>query len=355
MIRANLAALLTLVLLPFASSLAAAQMRLCIEYLPVIVYEDEAVTVSARVEGAGAFTLTASLADSRGNTLEAQTAKGTAAAEAPWRGSLSVSPGAGTPAALLLRLKGEGGTSTLRAPILSGRSALPPLQVKGARLCDAGGSPVLVRIEHRVFQRQEHWPFIRWVGIQMYGDGWEFDRVAIVAGDLGAPGGGVLAALAASKSPKITVVPVPAMAPDVGLPVLRAVAALTSAQDVGKPDLALLFLGHADVDFGTDVIGFGRALELILQQFEVRGCRQFAIAPPVGPPHMQKRLDPYARAARRVARIYHARVLPVGAALNDAHWAAGGPTAPVALRWPNADGHQALAQAILNALASIRQ
>jgi hypothetical protein len=227
--------------------------------------------------------------------------------------------------------------------------------VKGARLCDASGSPVLVRIEHRVYEPNDSWPFIRWVAQKVYGDGWDFDQVTVVAGDLGMPRGGCLATLAKATSPKIAVVPVPAVNRTVGLPVLRAVAAVTSAKGLAKPDLAVLCLGHADVDYGTDVIGFGRALELLLQQFEAGGCRQFAIAPPVGPPHLRKRLEPYARAARRVARVYHARFLSIDGALKDGHWSAGGAAAPVVLRWPNAAGHRALARAILTALAEIRR
>jgi len=338
--------------LSLAARLDAAALRLCVEYLPVIVYEDEAVTVSVRVEGDGAFALTAGLADAQRKTLATRTVRSRTTAESPWRGSFSLPSGKRVPAVLALYL---GDRLSVRVPIFSGRQPLPPLQVKGARLCGSDGSPVLLRIEHRVFQPREDWPFVRWVGAQIYGDGWKFDRVTVVAEDLGMPKDGLLAALEAATSPKITVVPVPSDTRDVALPVLRAVAALSNARSLGTPDLAVLFLGHGDVDFGTDVAAYGRALELILQQFEVRGCDQFAMAPPVGPPHLQKRLAPYAREARRVARIYHARVLPVGAALRDAHWTAGGATAPVTRRWPDAAGHAALAKAILEGLAGIRQ
>jgi len=338
-----------------------AQPRLCIEYLPGILYEDEPITVCARVEASGAansaFRLTTTLRDGSGAALALETADGSAKADEPWRRSATLRVASGSPARLELRLAPAGGAAaTVVVRVLEARKPLPPLRVSGMRLVDASGQRVLVRIEHRIYQREESWPIIRWIRYRLYGDRVSFRRVLLLGDDLGAPRDGYLAHLAGSERPfETSLVSVPSSSRKVAPPVLRAVAALTRAKPKERPGLAALSLGHCEPDSGTDVLQFGRALELIVQQLEARGCGHFVLVSPVGPSHLRKRLAPYVRAVERVAFNYKARFLDLRGRMNDEHWAGGQKDGQLMLRLPNAKGHRAIADAIASYLTSIRR
>jgi hypothetical protein len=338
----------------------AARPRLCIEYLPGIVYEDESITVCVRVEAGGeeptAFRLTTWLLDEETYILDKGVADGTAAPGAPWRYHGSLSPGEWTPATLWVELSPPGGdvVASLMVRVLSGRETLPALRVEGMRLVDGEGHRVIARIEHRVYEPEQRWPLVRWLQQQLVGEGWAFRRALVLGDDLGAPSDGYLSALAAASEVETAVVPVSSSPDAAGPPILRAVAALTSAQLDAEPEVAVLCLGNCDSDFGTDVIEFGRALELILQQLEARGCSQVILVAPVGPSTHRKRLARYARAARQVAYTYRARFLDVADDLADEHWAAGS-DGQVLLRLPNPDGQAALAEAIATYLSKLRR
>ena len=344
-----------------ASAGEAPRPRLCVEYVPAIVYEDEPISACVRIEGGqgepSALKLIASLADASGRELAAAEGKGSAAA--PWRRQAEVRLERGSPARLDLRLFQTGtalpvATVTLR--VLSARSPLPPLKADGMGLADEAGQRVLVRIEHRVFERDQTWPLFRWLHYKMYGDGWVFRRALILGEDLGAPRDGYLAQTAALlKGVAATVVAVESASADPAPPVFRAVAALASAKLEAAPEAALVSLGHSDPDCGTDVRQFGLALELVVQQLEARGCKHFVFATPVGPSHLTKRLAPYAKAIGRVAFTYQARRCDLQRHLSDESWAEGGREARLVLRYPNAGGQRAMAEALAAFLARCRR
>lgn len=337
---------------------AAKPPRLCIEYLPAIVYEDEAVTLCARVEATGApaaFLFTASLLDGSGRVLASDLARGTANAGAPWRRHSSLRPERGEPRTLVLRLATPTGARTLAAleiPVLSARKPLPPLQAKGTRLALDSGQRVLVRIEHRVWRRKVTWPLVRWVHRKLYGDTWAASRALVIGDDLGAPEDGYLARLVASRKPPIRALPI-ASAAGGALPVLRAAAALTRAKLEPTPDLAILCLGWRDADLGADVEQFGKTLELMVQQLERRGCGRCVLVGPAGPSHLRKRLAAYRKAARHVAHTYRGRFLDLAPRLADEHFAGDEAGGRLLLRLPNAKGHAAIADAVLNYLKKI--
>ena len=363
-IRARVAAALVLAFCAGLASGEAQPPRLCVEYVSGIVYEDEPITVCARVEAAGAplaVRLTASLSDAAGNALASDAAEGTPAPSAPWHHTSTLAAGTGTPAVLTLSLApvrrtADGAplaTTSLR--VLNGREALPRLELQGTGLADAQGRHVVVRIDHRIRVVEQRWPLVRWVRRRIQGEGWTFGRVLVVGDDLGSPRDGYLAQLASPPAPWATsVLAVPSGERDGGFPVLRAVAALTAAQ-AATPDLAVLCLGWRDLDFGTDVLLFGRALELIVQQLEAQGCRQFVLVSPAGPGRSRSRLAPYREAVERVAFTYQARHLDLGGRMAEAHWLADPKDDRLVLRLPNAGGQRAIAEAITACLNQLRR
>ena len=336
--------------------------RLCIEYLPSILYEDQPLAVCARVEAerAEAMRLAVSVRGAGGEVLASSGAAGTPRPGAPWRCDCSLRIPRGSPTALdvvLTKANGavELGKATVR--VLASRDGLPPLWAKGMRLADEAGQRVVVRIEHRVYRPEERWPLFRWVAHKLYGDRLAFDRVLLLGDDLGAPRDGYLAKFAAAKTRfKPSVLAVPSRVEPPTPPILRAVAALSrAAADDKPPDLAVLCLGHRDPDFGTDVLQFERGLELIAQELERRGCRHLVIASPVGPSHLRERLGPYTEGAQRVATTYRARFLDVGRHLTDEHWAGEAKDDRLLLRLPNDKGHQALADALTRYVTRLRR
>ncbi|MFW6108708.1 MAG: SGNH/GDSL hydrolase family protein [bacterium] len=335
--------------------------RLRIEYLPAIVYADQPLAVCARVEATRAepVRLAVALRDAEGTVLAASGAAGTAKPEAPWRCHVALRLARGTPTALdvvLTRASGAGELDKVTVRVLNPGEALPPLGVKGMRLTDAAGGPVVVRIEHRVYRRKQEWPLIRWVAHRIYGDRLGFDRVLLLGETLGEPREHYLAKTAASPAPfEASVLAVPSRSRPPAPPVLRAVAALSQTETLAEPDLAVISLGHRDPDFGTDVLTFHRGLELVAQELERRGCDHLVFLSPLGPGHLARRLEPYAEAARRVARIYHGRYLDLGGELSDEHFAADAPGDRLLLRFPNPAGHQALAAALTRALERLRR
>lgn len=337
--------------------------RLCIEYLPGIIYEDQPLAVCVRVEAGGAgkmpVRLTVSLRDTAGRVLASDVAEGAAEANAPWRHHSVLVAARKAPAALAVTLtgtKGDDKIGEVTVGVLGAREPLPPLRVKGMRLVDEAGRRVVLRIEHRVRKPDETWPLLRWLHHRLYGDRWAFRRVLVLGDDLGAPRDGYLSQIARPGAPfAASALAVASDARQPAPPILRAVAALASATLGPTPDLAVLCLGHRDADYGTDVLEFGRALELIMQQLELRGCHRFAVAAPTGPSHLRARLAPYVAAARHTARTYRARSLDLDRRMSDKHWAGEGKDARLVLRQPNAKGHRALADAIVRHLRRLHR
>ena len=334
---------------------------LCLEYLPGIIYDDQPLSACARVEAAEAtpVRLAMLLRDAKGRVLASGGGQGAPAADAPWRHTVSLRPGKGAPVALdvvLMKATGAGELGKVTVRVLDGRQALPPLRVKGMRLVDAAGQRVVVRIEHRIRERDQSWPLVRWVHHKLYGDRITFKHALLLGEDLGAPADGYLKRFGGQRPPFTMAVVAVASAPrPPGPPILRAVAALSRLPAKTRPDLAVLCLGHRDADFGTDVLQFHRGLELLLQQLERRGCTQAVIASPVGPSHLRKRLEPYADAARRVVATYGARHLDLGATLSDRHFTGGAADGRLLLRLPNPQGHAALADALTQAITRMRR
>ena len=336
--------------------------RLCIEYVPAIVHEGDPITLCARVEAKGKeavrFRYAAVLLDDAGNRLAADEREGTARPGGPWRCQSRLVAGRHAPAALEVRVACRSDKREQRAvlAVLDGRRALPPLWVKGLHLIGGDGRRVVVRIEERVRKPQETWPIIRFARRRLHGDTWSFGRAATLGDDLGLRGGGYLDLLDKAVVPvAVDAVPVSLDPREVGLPVLAAVAALSRVSFEPKPDLAVVSLGHRDPDFGTDLHQFRLALELVLQQFEARGCTQFVLAAPVGPRHLRKRLAPYVEAVRRVAHIYRARFFDPAENLTDRHWVSRRADDRLVLRLPNASGHEALAESLGAFLTKIRR
>ncbi|MFP4058733.1 MAG: SGNH/GDSL hydrolase family protein [Candidatus Brocadiia bacterium] len=355
-------ALAAAVALGVGSAPAAQRPRLCIEHLPNVVYVDEPVTVCARVEapgeGAATFRLTTWLLDAERYILDSTATDGRAEPGEPWRYQGTLRAGEDEPASLYVELEPEGGGEVLASvmvPVLDGREPLPPLSARGMRLVDARGRRVLVRIGHRVFTREQRWLFVRYVHRRIVGEGWKFDDVVFVGSDLGAPERGYLARLAASDAYRASVVAVPSEGEEAAPPILRAVGALSQASLEEEPDLAVLCLGHDEPDWGTGLTEFRRALELVVQQLEARGCSQFVLVAPCGPPHLAKPLARYAAVVRRVAFVYKAKFLDPREALEPGHWSAGQADGPLVLRHPNRRGHEALAETIARFLADIRR
>ena len=333
--------------------------RLCIEYLPGIVYDDQPLVVCARVEAEAPLPvrLAASLREAEGKVLASDSAQGTPKPGAPWRHQSTLRVPRGAPAALdvvLTKANGadELGKVTLR--VLDGRQALPPLRAQGMRLVDEAGKRVAVRIEQRLRKPEQRWPLVRWLRRKLYGDRIAFDRVLLLGDDLGAPDDGYLKRFGGAKPPyAVSVVAVPGDARPPSPPILRALAAFSRAAMDPPPRLAVLCLGHRDADSGTDVVQFAHALELILQQLERRGCTQFVLVAPLGPTHLHKRLAPYIATAQRVAATYRARL--VHPRLTDAHWAGKPDDGRLLLRHPNPIGHQALADTLTRFVARMRR
>jgi lysophospholipase L1-like esterase len=337
-----------------------AKPRICVEYLPAAVYEDDPISVCVRVEPgegpASALRLTVSLSDEDGKALASDAQEGSPKAGAPWRLQSRLRPDDNSPAKLELQLAAKDGQallSRLTVRVLSAKSPLPPLRVDGNRLVDESGTGVLVRVEHRIRKPQETWPFIRWTYKKIRGDGWSASRAVLIGEDLGAPKDGYLSQVAnALKNLPTSVVAVGSNEREVGWPVLRAVAALARAKLEPFPDLAVISVGHTDPDFGTDVLQFGLALELLIQQLEARGCSHVILVKPLGPPHHAKRLAPFAKAVERVAFNYRARLADVASRLGDEAWAEGESQDRLLLRLPNVAGQRALAEGLASFVAN---
>jgi len=335
--------------------------RLRIEYVQSILREDQPLAVCTRVEAARAegARIAVAVRDGDGQVLAAAGASGTPKPGAPWRCECSLRLAGGTPEALdvvLTRASGapELAKETLR--VLDGRKPLPPLRAQGMRLVDEQGRPVVIRIEHRVHKPDERWPLVRWVSHKLYGDKLAFNSVLLLGEDLGAPEDGYLSQFRAAKAKfAARALPVPSRVEPPTPPILRAVAALSAAEEDPPPDLAVLSLGHRDPDFGTDLLLFERGLELIVQQLERRGCGHLVLVSPLGPSHLEKRLEPYAAAAKRVARTYRGRYLDLRRSLDDDCWRSGAGADRLLLRFPNAKGHKALAEALTRAIVRLRR
>lgn len=352
------------VLAPWAARAGgAAAPRLCIEYLPGLVYEEQPLAVCVRVEAggpaSGAVRVAAVLRDAAGRVLASDGAQGAPKPQAPWRHHSTLSARRGSPAALdlvLTKANGADELAKLSVRLLSAREPLPPLRVKGMRLVDDAGHQVVLRVEHRLRKPEDTWPLFRWLRRRLYGDRWAFRRVLVLGDDLGAPRDGYLAlAAAGARRFAVSAIAVPSAPRRPGPPVLRAVAALTGARLEKPPDLAVLSLGHRDADYGTDVIQFGRALERIVQELERRGCHQFVVVAPLGPRHLRERLAPYGEAAERVAFAYRARFVDLSGRLRDEHWTGESAGRRLLLRLPNPEGHQAIADALGRCLRKIRR
>jgi hypothetical protein len=355
---ARLAAFLGLLLAAVPRVGAAAKPQLRIEYLPTIVYQDEAITVSARVEadGQAAFRVAAALVNSSEETLATAEARGSADQEKPWRRHLSVGPVDGEPAALVVRLippKGTGTLSAVKVPILTASDGLPPLRADGMRFTNGDGRAVLVRIEHRVWERRDTWPLFRWLYHKVYGDAWAVSRVVVVGEALGVPGDGYLQKLRRADSFTVQTLLVGNEARTKALPVLRAAARLTREKLEPTPDLAVLALGFRDADVGTDVRQFHKALELMAQHLEREGCDALVVLGPGGPKHLRRRLAGYRKAARKVAHIYHGKFLDLGRVLRAEHFVSAAGQGQVQLRFPNPQGHAAMAKAVLEFLDKV--
>jgi len=336
--------------------------RLRIEYVQSILREDQPLAVCTRVEAerAEGTRIAVAVRDASGAVLAASGAAGTPKPGAPWRCECSLRLAGGTPASLEVVLTRASGAPELAKEILrvlDGRKPLPPLRAQGMRLVDEEGRPVVIRIEHRVHKPDERWPVVRWVSHRLYGDKLAFNSVLLLGEDLGAPKEGYLSRFRAAKAKfAVRALPVPSRVEPPSPPILRAIAALSAVEaEDPAPDLAVLSLGHRDPDFGTDLLLFERGLELMVQQLERRGCGHLVLVSPLGPSHLEKRLEPYAAAAQRVARTYRGRYLDLRRSLDDDCWRGGAAADRLLLRFPNAKGHKALAEALLRAMARMRR
>jgi len=230
---------------------------------------------------------------------------------------------------------------------------LPPLEVKGLRLTDEKGRPVVVRIAHRVRRVEQRWPLVRWIRHKLYGDRVAFDHVAVVGEDLGAARDGYLAMLSRTlRDLKVSVVSVPSGSREKGPAVLRAVATVSRRTWREPPGLVVLSLGHSEDDLGTDPLVFGRGLEALIQHFERVGSRHFVLLAPVGPPAHSRRLTKYAAETRRVAHTYQSRYADVRGVVTGC-WGLG--TASATRRFPNVEGHRRLAAALADFVRALRR
>jgi len=321
---------LALFFISIAECAAAAGPRLCVEYLPQVIYDDEALTACVRVEGAGVFDIVARLLDAKGRALASHAASGRATAGKPWRAQLRLRPGRGEPAPRPLR----------------------PLEVKGLRLVGEKGQAVVLRIAHRVRQIEQRWPLVRWIRYKLYGDRVKFDRVAIVGEDLGERDGYLAGAARALEGLEVAVLAVRSRGRESGPPVLRAIAAASQKAWRKAPDLVAFSLGHTEDDLGTDPLVFGRGLEALVQHFEALGARHFVVVAPAGPPDHAARLVKYVRQAKRVAHVYRARYADLGSALAGC-WRVGEDRAT--LRFPSREGHERLGRALAEFIRGLRR
>jgi len=346
---------LALFLISIVECAAVGEPRLCVEYLPQVVYNDEALTACVRVEGAGEFRVAARVLDRSGRTLAGQVASGSAAPDKPWRAQLRLRPGRGEPTLLELSLstaKEAGPVAGVKARVVNLPRPLPPLGVKGLRLVGEKGQAVVLRIAHRVRQIEQRWPLVRWIRHKLYGDRVKFDRVAIVGEDMGERDGYLAGGARVLEGLEVTVLVVRSRGREAGPPVLRAIAAASQKAWRKAPDLVAFSLGHTEDDLGTDPLVFGRGLEALVQHFEALGARHFVVVAPVGPPDHAARLVKYARQAKRVAHVYRARYADLGGALAGC-WRVG--DARATLRFPTREGHERLGKALAEFILGMRR
>ena len=346
---------LALFFISIAECAAAAGPRLCVEYLPQVIYDDEALTACVRVEGAGEFRVAARLLDAKGRALASHAASGRAAAGKPWRAQLRLRPGRGEPALLELSLstaKEARPVAGVKARVVNLTRPLRPLEVKGLRLVGEKGQAVVLRIAHRVRQIEQRWPLVRWIRYKLYGDRVKFDRVAIVGEDLGKRDGYLAGAARALEGLEVAVLAVRSRGRESGPPVLRAIAAASQKAWRKAPDLVAFSLGHTEDDLGTDPLVFGRGLEALVQHFEALGARHFVVVAPAGPPDHAARLVKYVRQAKRVAHVYRARYADLGGALAGC-WRVGDDRAT--LRFPSREGHERLGRALAEFIRALRR
>jgi hypothetical protein len=343
-----------------AASAASGEPVLLLDDAPSFTYRGGDITISLRVVNPAAaerpLGIRCSLRGSDGKAAWTREVGGRAPAAGSWRTELTcrLNSRASTAPELLLELTADGrrvDTSTLR--VLRPDAELPELKASEGKLLDGARARVVFEIERRVRPPSTRWMFVRWLRKKMTDDVIRAPDLLLLADELGQPpgaAGGYIDQLAKDVA-GLQAVHIPTTE---GLGSLRAVEQ-AFREKLPEAQMAVLFIGNQDYEWGGDVLDYRRSLELIIQRLEARGVGSFVIIPPIAPRHWRDQAERYRRVAGQVAWDYSARLIDLGGLRDDTIWLREEGTSQVYLRNPSERGHRVIARTIADELAKIRR
>jgi hypothetical protein len=231
---------------------------------------------------------------------------------------------------------------------------MPKLRVQGAGLLADDGRYVVLQIEQRLWVEDRSWLLLRKFKRQTMQRKCAPQEMLLVSDILdGAAEGGYWGLVTKRLAPQgVGLVGVKRPEDCLNAPAMAAFADFS--QLVGARPLkgAVIFLGTADQQVGTEPRLYGLVLEAMIQRLEAPGCSDVTIVLPIAPLPLRGEMQAYTQAALGVARAYKTKILDLPGKLGDSVWTVGSGGAAVYLSVPNADGQQRISEELVGSVSA---
>ena len=338
-------------------------LNLVMDYLPAVLYQgSDPLTIVCRVENDSA--------DPREITVQAAP-KGDAGLEAGEK-TATIAPGAylrfehtfrgGTYKTVLLSVTSDGLDAIQREiQMVDPKDDLPTgLQAEGGHLALTGNKYAVLRIEKRIYKKNETWKLARFIykavksaeipkNILVYGHPMEDAPADLDSNKVGIMGKPLSNAKAASGV-TLTRKPMVIGRHEYTYPVLKLLANLDNALSAANPkEGAVLLLGPDDPKFATPRRLYRMTIEAILDRMEAAGITRTLVVGPATRSVPERQVQSYVESAHKASLARRARFLDITEVLTEEHWRPDGDSSVLA-RYPSADGLKVAADAILKSL-----
>ncbi|MDA0836581.1 MAG: hypothetical protein O3B01_11410 [Planctomycetota bacterium] len=280
----------SLVALQFCAFTWAGTLRL--DYLPVLVYDDDVIHIHLTVKEAlkEGDTLKLEGISAPDNILWSRELKPDAKGEI----HISLAPeGREYLKSSLLQLIRDGkAVEAIKLPFISSKGVLPPLRAAGSYLYDEDGNRCILIVEHRIKGHGRQWLPVRIV------KDWLIKKDppprAVVFSDM---------QLDASESQDVKFV-LSKEGSSPSRPIYETVAAMSRCEGVKNDTAFTVFTGTRDVQLGTAPREFRIGIEFMVQQLQRYEAKDIRIVLPVGSSEYSDRLEYYRRHCEEVAAVY---------------------------------------------------